>query len=138
MRKYSLKIYSDFSELERVEDFLWELKQKSKIPEKLFDNIILALFELISNAITHGNQGDKNKQIVIEVESLPGKILFKVKDEGNGFDISRIPDPTTPENIFNLRGRGLYIAKKLSDGMKTNKNTISIFFYYGKDNAPIH
>jgi serine/threonine-protein kinase RsbW len=42
-------------------------------------------------------------------------LVFTVSDEGNGFDVNSIPDPTAPENIENLSGRGIFIIKKLAD-----------------------
>jgi serine/threonine-protein kinase RsbW len=38
-----------------------------------------------------------------------------VKDYGKGFDYASIPDPTAPENIENINGRGIFLMDKLSD-----------------------
>ena len=34
-----------------------------------------------------------------------------VKDEGEGFDFLCIPDPTLPENIEKIHGRGLFLMR---------------------------
>ena len=40
---------------------------------------------------------------------------MKIKDEGEGFDVSRVPDPTRDENILKEHGRGIYIIRSLVD-----------------------
>jgi len=46
---------------------------------------------------------------------------IKVTDEGPGFNRKPVPDPTTPENIEALNGRGIYLMSHLAD--KLNYNT---------------
>jgi len=41
-----------------------------------------------------------------------------VKDEGEGFDYDSIPDPTKPENLENIHGRGIYLMNHLADEVK--------------------
>ncbi|RYY26371.1 MAG: ATP-binding protein, partial [Sphingobacteriaceae bacterium] len=40
---------------------------------------------------------------------------WTVADEGPGFDYNNIPDPTAPENLEKLTGRGVFIIKHLAD-----------------------
>jgi serine/threonine-protein kinase RsbW len=42
-------------------------------------------------------------------------IQFVVEDEGKGFDYEHLPDPTSPENIEKVGGRGIFLMKHLSD-----------------------
>lgn len=37
--------------------------------------------------------------------------VFVVQDEGPGFDVSQVPDPTDPENLFRVGGRGLLLMR---------------------------
>ena len=48
-------------------------------------------------------------------------ISFVIKDEGPGFDESKIPDPTSPENLDNIKGRGVFLIKNLTDNVKFRK-----------------
>lgn len=41
-----------------------------------------------------------------------------VKDEGKGFDINNIPDPTAPENIGSVHGRGIHVIRALVDEVR--------------------
>ncbi|HEX3146458.1 MAG TPA: ATP-binding protein [Gemmataceae bacterium] len=36
---------------------------------------------------------------------------FVVHDEGRGFDVKKIPDPTDPENLFRVGGRGILLMR---------------------------
>ena len=36
---------------------------------------------------------------------------FVVQDEGRGFDVSRIPDPTDPDDLFRVGGRGILLMR---------------------------
>ncbi len=42
----------------------------------------------------------------------------RVKDEGKGFDPNSLPDPTAPENIENIGGRGVFLMTHLSDSIE--------------------
>ena len=49
-------------------------------------------------------------------------MIIKIADEGNGFDIDRLADPTLPENLEKESGRGIFIAKSLVDGFTYDHN----------------
>ena len=53
---------------------------------------------------------------------------FVVRDEGPGFDPSQVPDPTDPEHLENLCGRGLLLMRSFMDevtfNMKGNEVTL--------------
>ena len=38
--------------------------------------------------------------------------------EGGGFDFNNLPDPTSPENLEKVKGRGIFLIKNLSDKAK--------------------
>ena len=43
-------------------------------------------------------------------------MVFDVTDEGPGFDLGADrPDPTTPENLMQEDGRGLFLMQRLMD-----------------------
>ncbi|MCB0801984.1 MAG: ATP-binding protein, partial [Flavobacteriales bacterium] len=43
---------------------------------------------------------------------------FQIKDQGEGFDYTNIPDPTHPDNLEKPDGRGIFIMESLSDEVK--------------------
>ncbi len=83
--------------------------------EKRGPHIELAVHEAIINAMYHGNKHDRDKSVYCRYHHEAGKLCFEISDEGEGFDPSCIPDPTSPENIEECNGRGLYIIRTISD-----------------------
>jgi len=78
--------------------------------------IELALDEALDNAVVHGNRMDRQKLVQVFCRCEPGKgICIVVKDQGQGFDPSAVPDPTAPENIGGEHGRGIWLMKSLMD-----------------------
>ncbi len=75
----------------------------------------LALDELLTNAIDHGNCGNPSAAVTVCLEYRDGKILISVHDEGPGFHAADLPDPRRDENRFRRHGRGLYILKAIGN-----------------------
>jgi anti-sigma regulatory factor (Ser/Thr protein kinase) len=46
---------------------------------------------------------------------LDGEVAITVRDEGEGFDGSAVPDPTALEKLLFTHGRGIYLMKTLMD-----------------------
>jgi serine/threonine-protein kinase RsbW len=66
----------------------------------------------------------------VEIEYDKDEIRITVTDEGEGFNPAGIPDPTMPENIEELSGRGVFLMTKLSDAIKFNEkgNSVTMSF----------
>jgi anti-sigma regulatory factor (Ser/Thr protein kinase) len=76
----------------------------------------LALDEALDNAVVHGNRMDRQKLVQVLCRCEPGKgISVVVKDQGQGFDPSAVPDPTAPANIGAEHGRGIWLMKSVMD-----------------------
>jgi anti-sigma regulatory factor (Ser/Thr protein kinase) len=43
-----------------------------------------------------------------------------MRDEGPGFDPKELPDPTDPENLLKLSGRGILLMRTFMDDVKFN------------------
>jgi serine/threonine-protein kinase RsbW len=81
--------------------------------------IELAVREAIANAIVHGNQQDPNKRVYVWCRcAADGDVSATVQDEGEGFDIETVPDPTASENLFRGSGRGVYLMRTLMDEVR--------------------
>ena len=44
-----------------------------------------------------------------------------MEDQGTGFKLSDVPDPTQPENLENMNGRGVFLMTNLADELEFNK-----------------
>lgn len=82
----------------------------------------IALREAVNNAIKHGNKEDAMKMVSIDFQVLSDKVIILVSDEGKGFDVSKIPDPTVGDNIMKAGGRGLFFIRSFMDELKIIRN----------------
>jgi serine/threonine-protein kinase RsbW len=110
-----LNIPSKIENLRIVEKAVDEISAEYNLNSELYGNILIATIEAANNAILHGNKLDENKDINIIFKIDSNLLTITVKDQGPGFDYSNIPDPTAPENIEKINGRGIFLMEKLSD-----------------------
>ena len=76
----------------------------------------MALREALANAIVHGNQEGPHTCVYVMCRcTAHGEVSIEVQDEGQGFEISTVTYPTTPENLLDNHGRGVYLMKTLMD-----------------------
>jgi len=73
--------------------------------------IRLSLEEALINAIKHGNQMSKAKQVHVRYRISKHAFDIEIRDEGPGFDPDDVPDPTAPENLERPCGRGLLLMR---------------------------
>lgn len=106
----------------------------------------IALMEALSNALIHGNleldsdlrksdreQFDRllfsrskeepycSRLIHCTVTETPEKVTYVIRDEGNGFDPTCLPDPTVPENLLEVCGRGVMLMRTFMDSVEYNQ-----------------
>ncbi len=105
-----------------VENFIDELAIEQSIATELCGNILISTSEAVTNAIVHGTKSDPAKQVRIKVLRDKHILQITVSDEGPGFDIDNIPDPTKPELIEQPDGRGIFLMRNLTDDLKFDKN----------------
>lgn len=118
----NLIISSDISNIVQIEKLIDSVCENCHITEDNYGNILIALTEAFNNAIVHGNKEDKSKKIYLTYEVTDSQVCFEVKDEGVGFDLSAVPNPTLPENINKLSGRGVFLMQSLADEVEFKDN----------------
>ncbi|MEX0811079.1 MAG: ATP-binding protein [Chitinophagales bacterium] len=114
---FELNIPSNPDKVSVLESFVDEIRQNFGIKEELFGNILITLTEAVNNSIIHGNKTDESKKVKVSAKSENNTLIIKVSDEGEGFDYNNLPDPTNPENLEKLTGRGVFLMNQLSDLM---------------------
>jgi serine/threonine-protein kinase RsbW len=114
-----------------IESFIDNAKERFQLDDDIYGNIMIAVTEAVNNAIKHGNANDKAKNVYLALSLDDSMIRFVVKDEGEGFDYENLPDPTAPENIEKLGGRGIFLMKHLSDEVdfKEKGSVVELSFY---------
>ncbi|HZN34134.1 MAG TPA: response regulator [Pirellulaceae bacterium] len=109
--------------------------------------VCIALEEALRNAMYHGNleltseqrEGDPVKYqeliedrntrdpfagrvLTVTVSVTPTSGRFTIRDQGPGFDPRKLPDPTDPENIEKVSGRGLLLMRTFMDEVVFNES----------------
>ncbi len=105
-----------------------------------------ALFEVLVNAIEHGNlelrselreiddrksyarlgerrralQPYRDRHVYVTASFSRTEAVYVVRDEGPGFDPSRLPDPTDLTNLDRAGGRGLLLVRTFMDEVTFN------------------
>jgi len=105
----------------------------------------IALEETLLNAIYHGNLGVSSelkrvdehafhkqaaerrdqapystRRVHVTARLTPDQASFIITDEGAGFDVSKVPDPTDPANLDKPSGRGLLLIRAFMDEVNYN------------------
>ncbi len=128
----SITINSDIEKLKIVETLVDTLSKKLGVSDEVYGKILISTVEAVNNAILHGNKGDINKMVTVNM-SADGNVLdITVTDEGEGFEYGNLPDPTDPKNIENLHGRGVFLMRRLADAIEynTSGNEVKMHFKY--------
>jgi len=115
MNQLKIQIPSLIENIRVVESFIDNSKEKFNIEDDIYGNIMVAVTESVNNAIRHGNKFDKDKNVILSLYVEDDKLRFEVEDEGRGFDYNALTDPTSPENLENPGGRGIFLMRNLSD-----------------------
>lgn len=121
-----IQLPSDLSYLPRIEGIVDNLAREFDLPEGVAANVYMALTEAVKNAIVFGNNSNHDLTVDIYIQRDEKKIEVTVDDQGKGFDFSAVPDPTAPENIQKITGRGIYFMKNLADKVEFMKNGASV------------
>ncbi len=109
-----------------VERLMRLLRENCCAPEREFA-VETALREALANAVLHGNRQDPGKKVRIccACEASQG-ILIVVKDEGEGFDPTKVASPLVAENIHSEHGRGIYLLNLLMDEVRFERGGTEI------------
>jgi serine/threonine-protein kinase RsbW len=107
-------------------DKLMRLMRKCGHAPEGESDVEIALREALANAIIHGNHENPGKHVHVRCRCEPSEITLAIKDEGAGFDVDRISDPTAPENTGSAHGRGIYLMKALMDEVRFEEGGVVV------------
>jgi serine/threonine-protein kinase RsbW len=116
-------------------DKLMRLIRKSGCADEAESDVEIALREALANAIIHGNHENPGKHVHVHCRCEPSEISIAVKDEGRGFDVDTIADPTAPENQRSIHGRGIYLMKALMDEVRFEDGGVVVHMRKGAGQA---
>ena len=94
------------------ENIAHTLRNYSGDREKLAYDLNLVLTEAMANAIQHANEGDPAKEVHIEISIVNQRLIIRVFDFGQGFDVNQYIEPSHP---LDEHGRGIYLIHTIMD-----------------------
>jgi len=62
------------------------------------------------------------RRVYVTARESPAEATYVIRDEGPGFDPSKLPDPTDPSNLDRVSGRGLLLIRTFMDKVHHNTN----------------
>lgn len=92
-----------------------EIAKRAGLNEEAAYGVDMALREAVGNAVVHGNERDENKKVTVVFTSSPGALEIEVSDQGTGFDLESVQDPTIGENVLKTSGRGIFFMRTFMD-----------------------
>lgn len=135
--KIEFEFPSAISLMHSILDYLMKRVEKVGVVDAKKSNLFIALDEAFVNAIKHGNKFDANKIVRISAEVSSKEARFTIEDEGEGFNVSEIPDPTNPENLFKTSGRGVLFIHNIMDEVSYNSRGNRLTMVKRKENEKI-
>jgi len=112
----NLVIPAEPSSIHIVSEGVTQLLQSKHWPEEEIIKVDLALQEALANGIRHGCKNDPTEHVqCIVTADQSGDLVIVVRDPGQGFDVSLVPDPLEGDNIFKPSGRGVFLINQLMD-----------------------
>lgn len=121
-----LKLSSNPRNIALIEAFVEQAAKRYRIDADVYGNILITLTEAVNNAIIHGNCNDESKTVQVQVCKNKNCLAVRVTDEGCGFDPASIPDPTAPDNVVKVGGRGVFLMQQLADALVFHNNGTTV------------
>jgi len=101
--------------VEVVEAAADQLATEAGLDEDQRFHIAMAVREAAINAVLHGNEYDKTREIEVSLENTGADLVISIADEGRGFNPDKVPNPLAEENLLRGSGRGIFLIRKLMD-----------------------
>ena len=131
---------STLDSIDFAESAVLEVAGRGGLRAVNLDHIGLAVHEVVTNAIVHGNRSSVDKKVVVTVWRTADELRILVSDQGSGFDPDCLLDPLSPEGLLESSGRGIYLARTFMDEFRVQADdaggtTVTMVKYLNSANA---
>jgi serine/threonine-protein kinase RsbW len=120
-RSFELTVPSRLEEMANVHTLVEEAIREYNLSDDLAHWIELTISESMINAIQHGNKCDPEKKATLKISSDGNSIEITVEDQGKGFQLDDVADPTNVENLLKPSGRGILIIRSFMDEVNLSR-----------------
>jgi serine/threonine-protein kinase RsbW len=116
-----IRIPSSLDQLSEVDATVEQIARDMGFGASACADLGICITEAVGNAIVHAHREQSEKLVEISFERLAGALKVSVRDHGAGFEIHDVLDPTLPENLLKVRGRGLHLIRALMDRVEVQR-----------------
>ena len=92
-----------------------DVARRAGFADEALYGIDMAVREAATNAALHGNRRDETKNFEVGISVQGNTLVVTVRDRGEGFDPTSVPDPTDPQNLLKASGRGILFMRTFMD-----------------------
>ncbi len=120
---------SDYEYVERFRRFA-EVLYGTGLTDEEKEDVRVAVDEIGQNAVEWGNREDRSKTIRLQYRMLPDRLVFRIEDEGKGFDVDALSDPSRDPLAHimermsegkRMGGYGIFMTKNVMDDVVFNE-----------------
>jgi len=124
-----LEFLSSRYSLYHLEHFFCYLMEDVNVSPALRHAVRLCFQEAVTNAVVHGNRYDEKKYVQISLIQDTDKLILKIRDEGQGFNLDQTLNPLEKTNLNLPGGRGIFLIKEYANFLDyTEENTLVMEF----------
>ncbi len=109
------QLESTLDSVDQAETIIMDAATEAGFDEDDLHKIGMAARECMVNAVVHGNRYNANKTVHLRVSAAPDHLRIRIADQGEGFDVSKLPDPLAEENLLRHSGRGIFLIRAFMD-----------------------
>jgi serine/threonine-protein kinase RsbW len=114
-QRVSYTLDSTLETVDSAEQTASRIAAESGFGEDEIMQISMAVREVVVNAVLHGNAYDPGKKVNLDFETTNNDLVITIRDQGNGLDPAKIPDPLSPDNLLKTSGRGIFLIRSFMD-----------------------
>ena len=120
-KKVDTYLESVLESADEAESIVLAVARDVGFPEDELHKIGMAVRESIVNAVVHGNRYSARKKVHLSVSNSPNRLTVEVGDEGEGFDLDKLPDPLAEDNLLQQSGRGIFLIRAFVDEFEVRR-----------------
>ncbi|MFM9966269.1 MAG: ATP-binding protein [Planctomycetaceae bacterium] len=120
LAQFDVWIPNDTTEAREIQERIVGLMEQNAWPMRECFGVRLAMEEAMVNAIKHGNRMEPDKKVFIACELTTDEVTIVIEDQGEGFKLEEVPDPTDDDNLEKPGGRGIMLIRSFMNGVIYN------------------
>jgi serine/threonine-protein kinase RsbW len=119
--RVELLLDSTLESVDLAETEVLRVAEAAGLEEEERHRLGMAVRESMVNAVVHGNRYDSLKKVHLGVESQADRLVVQIADQGQGFELSSVPDPLARENLLRQSGRGILLIQAFVDEFQVRR-----------------